>query len=63
MLATVSEYAFYGCEELTAVTLAENANLCTGAFGACKKLEKTAVVNIDTATGTDEAFDLVLLAS
>ncbi|MBP5177595.1 MAG: leucine-rich repeat domain-containing protein [Clostridia bacterium] len=56
-VSALNEYTFYGCEKLVNVRLKAGTNLSLGVFSACDALDRTAIVNIDSATGTDVAFD------
>ena len=55
----LKEYTFYGCEKLASVKLNANSNLALGVFAACEALTEANVENLASATGADQAFDVV----
>ena len=57
-VTSLDEYTFYSCTKLASVKLKANTNLALGVFASCKALEKANVVNLGTANGADQAFDV-----
>ena len=57
-VATLNEYAFYGCDKLASVKLKMNTALSLGTFASCKALKTENIVNYDSATGKEIAFDI-----